>query len=86
MQKKLDDIKEDVDEENKEATHDKLKPKEIISKIAESKAQSELRSLLDSLEMQLSKPPTQVFMGNKYPGVRNIFKHSDEVLNEAKAK
>ena len=51
LQKKLEDIKEDVDEENKEATNDKLKPKEIISKIAESKAQSELRSLLDSLEM-----------------------------------
>jgi hypothetical protein len=57
LQKKLEDIKEDVDEENKEATNDKLKPKEIISKIAESKAQSELRSLLDSLEMQLNKPP-----------------------------
>jgi len=86
LQKKLEDIKEDVDEENKEATNDKLKPKEIISKIAESKAQSELRSLLDSLENQLTKPPAQAFMGSKYPGIRNIFKHSEEALMEAKAK
>jgi len=53
LQKKLDEIKEDVVEENKEATLEKpiqeLVPKEDIVKIAESKAQQELKTLISSL-------------------------------------
>jgi hypothetical protein len=33
-----------------------VRPKEIISKIAETKAQKELSTLISSLEMQLTNP------------------------------
>jgi hypothetical protein len=84
-QKKLDEIKEDVEGEDKEGTLERPKkmPKEI-TEVIESRAQKELRSLIGSLEKQLGSK--QRFLPDKYKNMNTMFEHTEEEYLRVRTK
>jgi hypothetical protein len=96
-QKKLDEIKEDVEEEDKEGTQENplkyIKAKDLALELAESQATKELRVLIASLEATLSgKTPKPYFMPQRYRSddgstvpVTTMFKHANKDIERARA-
>ena len=79
-----------MEEEDKEGTFPDLKrrlPKDI-EELAESKATKELRNLISSLELHLTRPPVEAFLTNKYPKgqITTVFPHTEAAYQEARVK